>query len=391
MASNNIILNRKTNHYFFKYLRIYTTFFFALLLLIVSDAAAELVSTRLGTNEEGHAWLFGSPMDGSCWIAAPAHVFEGDDRQLKKGILQLSKGGEIQLSEVPVKPDPKVDLAFSPVNIDKHCHDRLGPDDLSQLISTTDNVKLTILVSSVQIGFDVRIRSLAQSGHIEVKPTSEQVNLVPGFSGGLISAKRAGLGDHDVLVGLLLRVCGPVSDEAEPADLDENEPCDGEHHYGIALRFDKIKGLFTSIDNGAPRTSGKGVVLLPTSGRTLDALQGPANAFGTTDNQTCWRVKSDSYGRVTATFRTEGKPIHRVLVYACADGENHEMPSGAGLSFKSNNSNTWSSVRYCRSQPEAATLIDCYFAPRSNAKAYKLEFKTKTKHAIMAIGGIMIE
>lgn len=377
-------------------------------MVCVSTLSAELVATRLDSFQNGHAWIFGSSVNRSCWVAAPAHVFKSSNGQLQKGILSLSGGKEYQLAEKPIQPDPDIDLAFAPVNIQYHqCRYRLGIDDLTHSISTAEEVKLTIISSTYKEGILARVRDLGIDGtEMSLKPVSVQDHFQKGYSGGLISIPRDDLGSEDLPIGLLLRVCDPNSvDQTLNAVNDFSEdapqnPCDGVNHYGIALRFDKIKKLFyryqTKIierdSKDHHRRNERPIKLVSTSGHTIGAQSGPDNSFSKKDRDDtlCWRVSSDKYKKVGAEILIVGDPIRRIKVYSCSISGD-DSPVGMGVQFKVSESDPWSSIRYCRSRPQSEVLVDCNFSPRASAYSYLLEFKTPKKGLPVSIGRVVVE
>jgi len=380
-------------------------------MVLVLNVHAELVSTRTEL-ENGNAWLFGSPLDASCWVAAPAHVFRGKDGLLHKAILQLKDGRELHVQSKPFQPALKIDLAFAPVYSDKKCSDRLGAKDLSGLISATGTVKLMVQLSSLLKGYLLKIPSTTLSGHeLIVEPIQKADKLQQGFSGGIIYLSDAEPGGGDTPVGMLLRVCDPgTGNNAFEDDLNDTpsgNACDGERHYGIALRFDEIRRLFTSMQSHSPVTSGgiasthqaneekKGnglkISLLATGGYTLDAASGPMNSFDAQSSQSCWRVRADNYGRASATIRVDGGPVHKIGIYACENSADSENPLGVGLSFRNKETDSWSSIKYYRSQPGSSPLIDCFIVASDGADNYLLEFKSPGKNAILSLGKIVAE
>ncbi len=362
-----------------------------------------MVSTRLESNQKGHAWLFGSLKDASCWIAAPAHVFRGSNGSLQKGILYLGEGWETQINEIPIQPDPNIDLVFAPIKYAKRCTDRLGIADLSRLIEEADDVKLTILNEDVRIGFKVRVKSLTLSGReIAVEPKNQQDKLKQGYSGGLISLSSPNKGDSDLPIGMLLRVCDVVKGYDSVIDDFSDEamlnPCDNEHHYGIALRFDEIRRLFINhlsqpLDQKTkvPKSDSRNITLISTTGKTLEATEGPASIFSNNEKNGCWRVRSDKFAQVSAHIRFSGKPIKKIKVLTCMNNLDEENPLGVGIEYKTIDTEVWSSIRYCRSNANSKTIIDCSFAPRGGVDHYLLRFKSKNKNGVVTIGKVIAE
>ena len=379
---------------------------------LVSNVHAELVSTRTELEQNGNAWLFGSPLDATCWIAAPAHVFRGKDGVLHKAILQLTDGRELHVKSEPFQPVLEVDLAFAPVTSDKKCSDRLGAKDLSGLISVAGTVKLMVQLSSQLRGYLLKVPSATLSGNeLIVEPVQKADRLQQGFSGGIIYFSNFEPGGGDTPAGMLLRVCDPgAGSDAFEEDLNEHSSgnvCDGERHYGIALRFDEIRRLFTSMQSRPSVASGEKALtqridkekkrdgvrisLLATGGHTLDSASGPMNSFDAQSSQSCWRVRADGYGRASATIRVDGGPVHNLKVYACENVAGSEEPLGVGLSFRNKETDSWSSIKYCRSQPGSSPLIDCFVATGDGADSYLLEFKSPGKNSILSLGAIVAE
>ncbi len=380
-----------------------TFFSIVITFLITNNVIAELVSTKLSTQQRGHAWLFSSPHDATCWVAAPAHIFKDSNNEFQKPILTFQDGKTTQLSEIPIQPDPNIDLSFAAVPKSSGCFDTLGVNNLDKSIEPTDTVRLSILSSSINEGFPVRIRSLStDENEIIVEP--EHDKLKKGFSGGLISLPHANLGGDDLPIGILLRVCDintAMSFDDFSSDQSQNI-CDNEHHYGYALRFDKIKQVFitkmkpkqqsnpTTTDSIGSNGQLK-IELLSTSIEAENSISGPANSFfPSPSSPACWQTTSDTLGIISATIRVTGNPISSIQVFPCDKIDETTNIVGLGIKSQSISSKAWSSIRYCSSENDSVPMINCFFLPKSNTDTYLLQFKSKQKSALTSIGRVVI-
>ncbi len=368
--------------------------------LVAPPSLAELVEVRLSSADRGQGWLFGPERDGHCWLATPAHVLRGRDGTLERGIVTFGDGTEAQVAGAPIQPIDAIDLAFARVPRAGRCLDRLGLRQAERLIQAAEDVQLKKIQSGRITGFVVTtVEHDVRRGYVTVESRRADDKLVKGFSGSVLVSTQEGVGMANVPLGMLLSVCTP-SDRIDPfAEPEDDAPtCDGEGHYGIALRFDRIRSVFDAhVASNAAATKGAeapraqaGPRLLSMRGSTLDARSGPDGALANPDLGVCWSAAVDASERVAVTIAREGV-ISRVSVRACADSGG-EMPDGIQVRRRPRGASAWSTVRYCRRSSDRPDAIECRFAP-FEADEIELEFHRRGARdgGLISIGSIDVE
>lgn len=304
-------------------------------------AQAEPVLVLAENGQKGQGWLFGSPVDGECWIAMPRHVVEAG------GALHAFLWRDVQGNEgtgrEPKAASQKLDLAFARIDgrASGRCLSRLGTDDLTSVVMRQPIVWAQSMFKTHLRAIEMRI-SDANAQYVRFEPIKSESteNLNKGLSGAPL-VLRDPSGGADRPIGLVVRVSKAKG-------------------FGHALRFDTIKTEFAGIVAKSSANTGRvtlqndlGIRLINATGRSQssDTAVGAALA-----EAGCWIARPAPGAR---SFNVEVHPTSPGLVVSSVDVrfEPRCGPRPDALIVQVLEGKLWSTAASCEISPLAARCV----------------------------------
>jgi|GEM_PF-4763220 len=307
--------------------------------LLTQKLYAEPVLIRNVANMKGQGWLFGSPVDASCWIVTPKHVIEQSKNGPVKNFLWSDIEGHEGTGLSPVAPVKGLDLAFAKITGRQkgQCLSRLGTDDITHFVSRQPMVEAMVLQKTFVQPRQMRLRDF-DARYIRFMPVTEAAarNMRPGLSGSPLVLRTEGVA-VDRPIGLVLQVSK-------------------DQQTGFALRFDEIKKIFlTQVANDQPAAQQTNVsgnfTILNTQAVTLNAQSVMENIK---QEEGCWVAKPPE-GKRSFSFDVimdkTAKSLSGIIVKF--DKSCGAQPGGIILETRSGDQ--WATAGICKLNPEQAT------------------------------------
>lgn len=296
--------------------------------------AAEPVAIVASTRATGFGWLFGSPIDGACWIVTPRHVIEASRGGDPAPFLWRRQNGIEGTGNAPIVPDAALDLAFSPAGgiEPADCLSRLGDSDLTAILM---RYPVTEAVSALKTQMRPRRMHLRDfdATLVRIEPADDAARKAfqSGISGSpLLSVEDAARVPRPL--GLILHL-------------------DPQTNLGTALRFDTIKRVFLGMRNPESTPA-------PAASPTLFEI---VNARAVTPSPTasaeslrtggCWRAEPPAGER---SFRFEIVVEHMTTELTIA-ADPQCGPPPDGLLLEAPAATGWHTIGQCTPQGEQGT------------------------------------
>lgn len=355
------------------------------LALFIQTAHAESVLVRSRSGDTGQGWLFGSPTNGQCWIAVPAHVimspetgrlesFHYTDMQGVSGETGIPASGGAG-SRDSAADNESQDLAFAPVVAGRQagaCKSRLGVPTLKYqtIMRTAQTFNVLHMHPTSYRTFPTQLAAGAvdQYGGAVIefsvgKDTASEF-LRKGISGATIAATDSGV---SVPVAMILRI------KNETGTLR-------------AMRYDYIKDRFASAETPREATvhtapTGRGIPYRIISMLNVPSA-GDTGATGLQSGSGCWRSEAVPDARtvdLTILAATAGQRIESIKVVTAPCGN---APLRYWVDQRLREDTPWEYVTACEQAANSST--DCRIS-LSGPRQLRLRFDARTPVAISEI------